>query len=97
MYVDGAWQGIIADGPFAIPFNASELIVRPPGEGIWSIDPLQFMLTEYSELSYAEIAAVLSIPAGTVGSRRNRALRHLKSRLIANEGRGHERTAEDAA
>jgi RNA polymerase sigma-70 factor (ECF subfamily) len=39
------------------------------------------MLCEYSELSYDEIAGVLSIPAGTVGSRRHRALRQLKHQL----------------
>jgi RNA polymerase sigma-70 factor (ECF subfamily) len=39
------------------------------------------MLCEYSELSYDEIAGVLSIPAGAVGSRRHRALRQLKHQL----------------
>ncbi len=42
------------------------------------------MLCELSELSYGEIAEVLSIPAGTVGSRRNRALKELK--LMLSEG-----------
>ena len=44
------------------------------------------MLCEFSELSYEEIAGILSIPAGTVGSRRNRALRKLKEML--SEGGG---------
>jgi RNA polymerase sigma-70 factor (ECF subfamily) len=39
------------------------------------------MLCEYSDLSYDEIAGVLSIPTGTVGSRRHRALRQLKHQL----------------
>jgi RNA polymerase sigma-70 factor (ECF subfamily) len=39
------------------------------------------MLAEYAELSYAEIAATLGIPAGTVGSRRNTALARLAEAL----------------
>lgn len=39
------------------------------------------MLCEYSSLSYDEIATALSIPAGTVGSRRHRALRRLREAL----------------
>jgi RNA polymerase sigma-70 factor (ECF subfamily) len=44
------------------------------------------MLCEFSELSYEEIGNILSIPAGTVGSRRNRALRMLR-RLLSDGGR----------
>jgi RNA polymerase sigma-70 factor (ECF subfamily) len=50
------------------------------------------VLCEFSDLSYDEIARVLSIPAGTVGSRRNRALRRLRESL-SREGEGDERTA----
>lgn len=39
------------------------------------------MLCEFSGLSYRKIAEVLSIPEGTVGSRRNRALKRLKLML----------------
>ena len=46
------------------------------------------LLCEYSELSYEEIATALSIPAGTVGSRRNRALRRLKKQLSKEIGAG---------
>ena len=42
------------------------------------------MLCEYSELTYPQIAEMLSIPVGTVGSRRNRALRRLKEALSAS-------------
>ncbi len=40
-----------------------------------------FLLREVEELSYRDIAEVLQIPEGTVGSRLNRARRELKQRL----------------
>jgi RNA polymerase sigma-70 factor (ECF subfamily) len=43
------------------------------------------LLSEYSELSHAEIGAILGIPSGTVGSRRNTALRKLEETLGALE------------
>ncbi|MEZ4452617.1 MAG: RNA polymerase sigma factor [Nannocystaceae bacterium] len=43
------------------------------------------ILCEVSELSYAEIARVLEIPIGTVGSRRNAAAERLRRRLHAQE------------
>jgi len=45
------------------------------------------VLCEFSDLSYDEIARVLSVPAGTVGSRRNRALRRLRESLSREAGR----------
>jgi RNA polymerase sigma-70 factor (ECF subfamily) len=39
------------------------------------------MLTEYAELSYEEVAAMLRIPVGTVGSRRSAALARLAAEL----------------
>jgi len=44
------------------------------------------LLCEYSELSYAEIATALGIPAGTVGSRRNAALKRLQTSLESIKG-----------
>jgi len=38
-------------------------------------------LCELAELSYEEVGRILGIPAGTVGSRRHRALRLLRERL----------------
>lgn len=46
------------------------------------------VLCEFSGLSYGEIAGVLSIPAGTVGSRRNRAIRQLKESLSQESASG---------
>jgi RNA polymerase sigma-70 factor, ECF subfamily len=42
------------------------------------------VLCELGEMSYAEVAAVLAIPSGTVASRRNAAIRQL--RLALDEG-----------
>jgi RNA polymerase sigma-70 factor (ECF subfamily) len=39
------------------------------------------LMTEYSELTQAEIGAALGIPAGTVASRRNAALKQLEAEL----------------
>ncbi len=39
------------------------------------------VLTELSDLTYPQIGEALSIPAGTVGSRRNRALKRLREIL----------------
>lgn len=39
------------------------------------------LLCEFSGMSYGQISEVLSIPEGTVGSRRNRALKRLKEDL----------------
>lgn len=50
------------------------------------------VLCELSELSYAQVAEALSIAVGTVGSRRNTALRLLRARLAEQgiEESGHE-------
>ncbi|MBT3222070.1 MAG: RNA polymerase sigma factor [Proteobacteria bacterium] len=39
------------------------------------------MLCAFSEMSYAQVAEVLDIPSGTVGSRKNRAVAMLKEKL----------------
>jgi RNA polymerase sigma-70 factor, ECF subfamily len=41
-----------------------------------------FLLREVEELNYSEIAQVMQIPEGTVGSRMNRARRELKQHLL---------------
>jgi len=50
------------------------------------------ILCELSELSYAEVAAALEIPVGTVGSRRNAAVARMREQLIKRE-QGHEPAA----
>ena len=40
-----------------------------------------FLLREVDQLTYAELAEVLNVPAGTVGSRLNRARRELRAEL----------------
>ena len=39
------------------------------------------LLTEFSDMSYDEIGECLGIPVGTVGSRRNKAIKMLKDKL----------------
>ena len=39
------------------------------------------LLCEFSEMSYEQVARALSIPPGTVGSRRNKAMKLLRERL----------------
>jgi len=39
------------------------------------------LLTEFSEMTYDEIGKSLGIPAGTVGSRRNKAVNIIKEKL----------------
>lgn len=39
------------------------------------------LLCDFSDMTYDQIGEILSIPAGTVGSRRNRALKQLKVQL----------------
>ncbi|MGH8271355.1 MAG: RNA polymerase sigma factor [Gammaproteobacteria bacterium] len=43
------------------------------------------LLSEFSELSQAEIAAILRIPPGTVASRRHHALRKLRAQLTEKD------------
>ena len=52
------------------------------------------LLSQYSGLSYDEIAGILRIPAGTVGSRRNRAMQKLKE-VLSTEPEGRERPAPE--
>jgi RNA polymerase sigma-70 factor (ECF subfamily) len=48
------------------------------------------LLSELGGLSYKEIAEVMNIAEGTVASRRNRAIRELKRRLVARGVHWHE-------
>jgi len=43
------------------------------------------LLCAFSSMSYEQVAAILSIPPGTVGSRRNQALKLLRKRLGSEE------------
>jgi RNA polymerase sigma-70 factor, ECF subfamily len=39
------------------------------------------LMTEFSDLSYDEVATILAIPVGTVASRKNRAMKELRDRM----------------
>jgi len=43
------------------------------------------LLAEFSEMSYEDIAQLLSIPLGTVASRRHLAMKRLRERQRTNE------------
>lgn len=43
------------------------------------------LLCEFSEMTYEQVAEALSIPSGTVGSRRNKAIKLLRDKLVALE------------
>jgi RNA polymerase sigma-70 factor (ECF subfamily) len=45
------------------------------------------LLTEFAGMTYAEVAAILGIEEGTVGSRRTRALEILRRRLRIEQGK----------
>ena len=70
-----------ADG--AISRSEQNAAVRQAVEAL--PEPLRrvIVLCELSALSYENVASILSIPVGTVGSRRNRALRMLRESLGA--------------
>jgi len=64
----------------------ADLLSKPLREALDSLpEPLKrvLLLSELGGMSYGEIAAVLGIKEGTVGSRRNRALLMLRQRLEA--------------
>ncbi len=55
-------------------------------EAISKLSPehrLVFILTEYHGLPYQEVAAIVQCPMGTVASRKNAAVRQLRSRLAS--------------
>lgn len=85
--VDRQVQGKIAD-PSGSPER--EAIGRETErrimEAVSKLSPehrLVFILTEYHGLPYQEVAAIVQCPLGTVASRKNAAVRQLRSRLTA--------------
>jgi RNA polymerase sigma-70 factor (ECF subfamily) len=55
-------------------------------EAISKLSPehrLVFILTEYHGLPYQEVATIVQCPLGTVASRKNAAVRQLRSRLTS--------------
>lgn len=99
------WRRIRA---FLAPEDAPELPGERPDEAVLgaeraaavraAVDALPeklrraLILCELSEMSYAEVAAALEIPVGTVGSRRNAAVARMREHLSRKEP-SHESTA----
>jgi RNA polymerase sigma-70 factor (ECF subfamily) len=73
-----------AEGP---DFAQTELsrAVRDAVMGLPEPQRAVLLLSTYEGLSYEQISEALEIPAGTVASRRNHALKHLRRRLAAWE------------
>jgi len=65
----------------AMAANERERAVREAVDAL--PEPLRAVVTlcAFSEMSYAQVAEVLDIPAGTVGSRRNKAIEQLRAAL----------------
>lgn len=86
-----------------VSFADTEAAAELPGEDPWAARVLRLaldeiatplkqvlLLSELGGLSYKEIAEVMNISEGTVGSRRNRALAALRGRLQARGIEWHE-------
>jgi RNA polymerase sigma-70 factor (ECF subfamily) len=84
MVTESALGGRSAAGPApdqALSDHQQERRLRAAVEAL--SEPLRrvILLCELGELSYAEVARVLNVPPGTVGSRRNAAMGRLKQAL----------------
>ena len=73
----------VSHGEGALSRAERDVMVRRAVESL--PEPLRrvVVLCELSELSYEQVAELLSVPVGTVGSRRNKALRLLRESLGA--------------
>lgn len=73
-----------SDGPDAGLLGAERATaVRAAIDALPERDREVVLLTHFSELSTREVAEILGIPEGTVGSRRNRAMTALRAALTA--------------
>lgn len=70
VYLDSQWLGLVSQAPFDIPLNASKVTVMASREGLWSVDPLLFDLSQQADGAVSLIASfpytyrVESIPSG---------------------------------
>lgn len=62
--------------------NQRECVIRSMVDALPEHYRSVLMLCQFSEMSYEEIAGVLKIPAGTVASRKNKAMELMKTQLI---------------
>ncbi|RVU40369.1 RNA polymerase sigma factor [Rheinheimera riviphila] len=76
------------DSPeYVLQMQQQQQVLRKALASLASVEREVLLLTEYSELTLAETAQVLSIAPGTVASRRARALKQLKAKLEQQTGR----------
>lgn len=77
----------------AVPHNDTDHVQRRLSAALAKLkarDREALLLVAYGELSYTEAAEALGIPAGTVGSRLNRARRQVRDVLGADAGSRHD-------
>lgn len=66
----------------SVEIDQRERVVRSVVEVLPERYRSVLMMCQFSEMSYEEVAEVLKIPAGTVASRKNKALELMKAQLI---------------
>lgn len=88
------WSGMdstnnMTDSPeVQLQYKQQQQLLRRALAALPQLEREVLLLTEYSELTLAQTAQVLTIPAGTVASRRNRALKILQQQVEQLTGRG---------
>ena len=81
------WMGRsnLAGADEALAANERERAVRAAVDALPDHLRAVVMLCTYSDMSYGEVALALDIPAGTVGSRKNKAVEQLRAALEEQE------------
>ena len=69
IWVDGSWLGHVGQSPFSVPVGTRNVVVRPLGEEVWSVDPLRFTLEPDTgrvalDAQFAYHYHIQSIPSG---------------------------------
>ena len=79
--LDGAIKEPAEKGSNSLEKKEKLLLLKKVINGLPSKLKETVLLTEFSEMSYEEVGKTLGIPAGTVGSRRNKAVSIMKEKF----------------